>query len=128
MKIEEKVKPVILFVYNVNGSIIDNFSDSIHKIVSLDTYPCRLCLLTWDNLGMKKDWRTFINSLEADIEFLHRGEFMKRYQIDVNLPAAFVKRNSSLSLFISSDEINACGTLDDLMNLVRKKVAKVITV
>ena len=52
----------LIFVYNANSSVFSQITDYVHKITSPQTYQCNLFKLTYDNLGMKKEWKTFIQS------------------------------------------------------------------
>jgi hypothetical protein len=47
----------LIFVYNADSGILNAIKDLIHKNVSPETYPCSLCAVTYDNLGMKREWK-----------------------------------------------------------------------
>lgn len=110
----------LIFVYNADGGIINMFKDLIHKNVSPETYPCSLCAITWDNLGMKREWKQFVNSLGRKVEFLHRDELAKKHGIrNVKLPAAFVHcMDEEPELWLDAEKMDACQSLDDLKQLV----------
>ena len=77
----------LIFVYNADGGILNMFKDLIHKNVSPETYLCSLCAVTYDNLGMKREWKQFVSSLGHEVEFPHRDELAKEHGItDVPLP------------------------------------------
>ena len=115
----------LIFVYNADSGILNSLKDWAHKIVSPETYACSLCALTYDNLGMRRPWRAFIKELGYDVEFLHRDELAEQYGIrEVNLPATFILENGKPKLWIKSDAMDACGSLDDLQNLVTHKLAQ----
>jgi hypothetical protein len=110
----------IIFVYNADSGIINAMKDWAHKIVSPETYPCSLCALTYDNLGMRRPWREFVQELGYEVEFLHRDELEEQYDIrDVPLPAAFIHHDGNLNLWINSDTMDACQSLDELQALVQ---------
>ena len=110
----------IIFVYNADSGIINAMKDWAHKIVSPETYPCSLCALTYDNLGMRRPWREFVQELGYEVEFLHRDELDEKYDIrDVPLPAAFIHHDEKLNLLINSDTMDACQSLDELQALVQ---------
>ncbi|WP_406660272.1 hypothetical protein V7O66_10500 [Methanolobus sp. ZRKC3] len=116
----------IVFVYNANSGILNMAADYIHKIVSPSTYNCRLCGLTYDNTGMKNNWKQFIAELKYQSDFLHRDEFLDKYgEIKDDLPCAYLETAGKLELFISADEMNLCNTLDELMTLVSGKVDEI---
>ena len=113
----------LLFVYNADTGLFNVVTDYAHKILSPKTYPCNLCALTYSNMGMNKQWKEFIEHFTVPIEFLHRDEFVKRHASeDTALPAAFIKRGESITMLISHSEINGCTSVEDLINLVTRKV------
>ena len=113
----------LLFVYNADTGLFSVVTDYAHKILSPKTYPCNLCALTYGNMGMNKKWKEFIAGLKVPIEFLHRDEFVKFHTVsDAQLPAAFVKKEQSITMLITSGEINKCTSVDALIALVTEKV------
>jgi hypothetical protein len=115
----------ILFVYNAESGLLNAVADYVHKAVSPKTYGCNLCAITYSNTGMKKEWREYVKTLGVPVEFLHRDEFLELYNKNVNLPAAFLKKEDSVTLFIDSEEINALKTIEELMDLVTEKISKI---
>jgi hypothetical protein len=113
----------IVFVYNADSGIFDTVSDYFQKMISPSTYSCNLCAVTYGNLGMKGKWKDFIKELPITSEFLHRDEFFEQYDMEnVSLPCAFLKTDGDMELFITSEEINGCSSLEELIELVTKKV------
>ena len=97
--------------------------DWAHKIVSPKTYPCSLCALTYNNLGMRRPWREFIKELGYEVEFLHRDELEEKYGVkDVMLPAAFIQRDGKLDLWITREAMVVCNSLDELQTLVKQNL------
>ena len=116
----------IIFVYNAESGIFNEFKDYFHKMVSPGTYSCNLCAITFGSMGMKKEWKTFVANIDLPVEFLHRDEFLNRYpSMDVKFPAAFVKRGADISLLVPHTEINKSKSMDDLINLVTKKMEEI---
>lgn len=116
-------KPTLLFVYNADTGLFNVVTDYAHKILSPKTYPCNLCAITYGNMGMNKTWKEYINHLTIPIEFLHRDEFVKRYGLEgTPLPAAFVRKGEAITELIDHSEINACASVDELMDLVTRKI------
>lgn len=115
----------LIFVYNADGGLFNLFKDWAHKIISPETYPCSLCALTYDNLGMRSSWREFINRLKVDVKFLHRDELEEQYGIrDVALPAIFIHQEGKPKLWINSEAMDACQSLDELQTLVLQRLAQ----
>ena len=121
-------KPSILFVYNADSGIFNTLTDYTHKMVKPSTYGCNLCAVTYGNFGMKSTWKDFVSKLELPVDFLHKDEYMESYKYEnVKFPVAFVKRGLELSIFITSEEINGCKTLKNLMDLVSNKLKRINT-
>ncbi len=111
----------LIFVYNAESGILNTIVDMAHKIVRPSTYPCNLCAVTFGNLGMKMAWKRFVNSLDVDVEFLHKDEFKEKYRRDGKFPSAYIEEND-LQIFISQTEMNAVKNLHELMDLVKDKL------
>jgi len=117
------LKPKLVFVYNADSGFVKGLKDYVHKQVKPQTYNCNLCAITWGSFGVKKDWKTFVSEIGIPTDFLHRDEFVDKYHLkDQKYPCAYLVRGAKLELFIDHDEINKCKSLDQLMDLVRKKV------
>jgi hypothetical protein len=116
----------LLFVYNADTGLFSVITDYAHKIISPKTYPCNLCALTYGNRGMNNKWKDFISNLKVSFGFLHRDEFVEQYDSkDIQLPAAFLQQGKSVTLLITHDEINQCTSVDELIDLVNKKIGSV---
>jgi len=112
----------LIFAYNADSGIVPGIIDTIHKFVKPETYQCNLCGITYGVTGMKKEWKAFIKSLNVSVEFLHRDEFALEYGVtNVELPAAFLKKEK-IELLISAEEMNSCENVEDLKDLVTKKL------
>ena len=114
----------LIFVYNADSGFFSKLTDYAHKIISPQTYQCNLCAITYDNYGMKNEWKDFINSLPLRSEFLHKDEFKKQFPevSDPSLPAVFVNENNKIKELITAKELNNQRTIEDLKVLVTKKV------
>lgn len=117
-----KRKNKLIFVYNANSSLFALGTDYVHKIISPQTYQCDLCKITYGNLGMRKEWKEFIQKLPITVQFLHKDEFIKNYLqfTHFSFPAVF-RGEGSISQLITAEEINKQRTLTDLKNLVQAK-------
>jgi len=115
----------LIFVYNADSGWINALKDWAHKIISPETYACSLCALTYDNLGMRHPWREFIRGLGYSVEFIHRDELEEQYGVkDIKLPATFILENGKLKLWLKSDAIDNCQTLDELQTLVTQTLSQ----
>jgi hypothetical protein len=112
-------RPALVFVYNADSGVFNALADAAHKIFSPDTYACNLCALTHTAFGMRGEWRRFLEGLGVPLEFLHADELKARYGLkDVTLPAVFEREGASLRVAVGADEINACGSLEELEKLI----------
>jgi hypothetical protein len=117
---ENESKPLIVFVYNADGGLFNALSDVAHKIFSPETYACNLCALTHTPFGMRREWREFIERLDARTEFLHADELRSRYGLTgLSLPVILRRRRgATLEVFADADTINSCRTLDELKRAI----------
>jgi hypothetical protein len=109
----------LVFVYNAGSGVFNALADAAHKIFSPRTYPCNLCALTHSAVGMRGEWKRFLEGLDSPVEFLHADELEARYGgAGVPLPAVFQREGERLEVSLGADAINACRTLDDLKRLI----------
>ncbi len=118
------VKPTLVFVYNAESGLFNTLSDVAHKILSPETYACNLCALTHTAFGMRREWKEFLESLDARLEFLHADELLDRYGLTgLSLPAILRKRSdATLEAFVDAAAINSCRTLDELKRIITEKL------
>jgi len=114
----------LVFVYNADSGVFNTLSDIAHKMFSPETYKCNLCNLTHGYFQAREEWMTFLDDLDADIEFLHRDEYVRRFvaegaEVEVDLPAIFVKDGDELKLWIDKEVINKMSSTDDLIEMIR---------
>jgi hypothetical protein len=114
-------RPALVFVYNADSGVFNTLADAAHKIFSPQTYACNLCALTHTAIGMRREWKRFLDGLDSPPEFLHADELTARYGVEgVPLPAVFKRDGERLEVLVGADSINACRTLDDLKRLILK--------
>ena len=112
-------RPALVFVYNAESGLFNTLADAAHKIFSPRTYPCNLCALTHSAVGMRQEWREFLDGLDAAPEFLHADELEERYGVvGLSLPAIFWREAGDIEVLLGADSINACETMDDLKRLL----------
>lgn len=116
----------LLFVYNSDGNFTALVGDTIHKLASPDTYQCNLCRLTYPFVSINAEWKKFVMSLSHEVLFLHRDEFARRYPNyrHMPLPAVFEESSRGLGVLISPKEINKAQNIQELIKIVKSRVAK----
>lgn len=119
LKQSQATGAALVFVYNADSGVFNALADAAHKIFSPQTYACNLCALTHTAVGMRGEWRRFLDGLGRPLEFLHADELASRYGVSgVPLPAVFRKAGDGLEVLAGADAVNACRTLDDLKRLI----------
>src|SRR5262245_41510359 len=66
-------RPKLHFVYNVDATPIALVLDFVHRLLEPETYPCRLCDLTYGRFVKKVSWSRFVATLPVDSRFHLRG-------------------------------------------------------
>ncbi|MDQ2751705.1 MAG: hypothetical protein M3R72_01625 [Bacteroidota bacterium] len=118
------MKEQLLFVYNANSNLFSTVTGFAHKILSPSTYQCQLCALTYGNVLIKQQWKSFIAALSIETVFLHKDEFEKQYKTVPALPAVFILNMGEIKEIITRTEIETCYTLEELKRLVTVKLKK----
>jgi len=116
--------PTLLFVYNADDGPFNLLAGLAHKVFSPATYPCRLCSITHGPLGMRADWKAFLDGLDRPIEFLHRDQFHRVYGMDgPSLPAIFRKDDDGrVEPLVDAATINAARSIDDLKRILSQRL------
>ncbi len=105
----------ILFVYNADGGLLNGALDLLHKTFSPSTYACQLCAITYDTLGMKPRWRSYVATLPHPVVFHHRDDFAAAFpNTRVPLPAVLLDRGGELDTLIPAERFRELRSLDDL--------------
>ena len=122
-------KQQLIFVYNADSSLFSQVIDYAHKILSPGTYECNLCKLTYGNLGVKKEWKSYLQSLKIPVIFLHKDEFSKKYPklTSTELPAVFLANSTKETQLITAAELSSVKSIKELTVLVDSKLELVPT-
>lgn len=113
----------LIFVYNADAGWLNAAWDSAHKLISPKTYQCSLCAVTHHAIGMKKRWTKFIDDFEHDIEFLHRDEAARRYDLNgVDWPAVLLEDERSPYVWLTAKDLAAATTIEQLEALIRGRL------
>ena len=113
----------LLFVYNADSGLFNSMADAAHKILSPSTYSCNLCKVTYGWFTERSQWRSFVESLDAQCSFLHRDELQRRHPelSGEPLPAVFRVVDGKAGQCIDADTLNSCADLDALIALIRER-------
>lgn len=113
----------LLFIYNADSGVLPGLKEYSSKASTSHARNfCNLTAITNTPIGMKKDWKRFVRDLNIPSRFLNRNEFISEIGAGlITFPAILVQIGKDLLVVASSDEINHCGCLDDLISLVRQR-------
>lgn len=128
----------LIFVYNANSGAINALLDSAHKIISPQTYDCKLCDLTYGVFKEDEEWLRFRESVNnTTLEFLHKDEFNKKYwskwlpkyEFPIILSANEQDMyndgfgsNGGLDIFMSATDFKELKTTSDLIEAIKKRL------
>lgn len=119
----------LIFVYNADSGLFNALTDMAHKIFSPETYACHLCAITHSNLGMRKSWKEFLETLSVPLVFLHRDELIAQYgRGDIALPAILSENAGELEVAVSAATIDEVSDIEGLRQLVRRYLHPLETV
>ncbi len=119
----------LIFVYNADSGLFNTLTDMAHKIFSPATYACNLCAITHSNLGMRKSWKEFLETLAIPLEFLHRDELIAQYgRDDIALPAILSENAGKLEVTAAAAAIDQVNDIEGLKQLVTKCLSSAETV
>ncbi len=119
------MKKQLIFVYNARGEIFSQVADYLHKMFSPKSYACNLFSLTHTNYGAKSDWKQFIDTLDAEVEYFHKNDFYLKYPAfkRKQFPAIFLKEESNEpTILIDHTELNKISSLNDLKLLIKQRL------
>jgi len=113
----------LVFIWNADSGLINTVKDFWHKALRPSTYQCNLCQTTFGTFGAKKEWKNFIKDLGIESEFLHKDEFVEKYDVkDAKYPSAYILKNGNLTVFITQEEMNEVTTITEMEELVSSKL------
>jgi hypothetical protein len=121
--LNEKKTNKLVFIYNADSGLLNSVKDFWHKALRPSTYQCNLCQNTFGTFGMKKEWKSFISTLEIETEFLHKNDFLEIYDVkDAKYPSAYLLKDGSLTLLITKEEMDKIASITEMEELVSSKI------
>ena len=119
----------LVFVWNADSGWSHTVIDSLQKIISPQTYSCKLCQLTFGITGPKARWTKFLGTLGRPVECYHRDEFrqtpVSRQFPGLELPAVLTCASEKWQILMSRDEILKIADLDGLLSELKKRIQAV---
>lgn len=118
----------LVFVYNEDSSPIAMVMGFAHRVVSPETYECRLCDITYDRFTMKAEWRRFLDQLGLPASFHFRNRFVANHPAHAaqRFPMVlFVDGAGQTVPLLTAERVNAITTLADLESAVAAELNRV---
>ena len=117
----------IMMVYNADSGMFNAVTDSVHKIISPESYKCSLCSVTFGMVSMRHHWRQFLGGLPMKKEFYHRDEFVKSFPATVVAPPAimYAAPDAEPKVLVGKDELASIDDLSQLIALTEQRLANV---
>jgi len=113
----------LIFVFNFERGNLSAIKDYSQKLTADRVPVCNLFDLISSPVGIKKNWKRFIQELGVPARFLHHDEYEEEFgALLTPLPAVFMHEQKTRILFISADELCSVTSLDELMALVNQKL------
>jgi hypothetical protein len=114
---------LLIFVFNCDRGNLSSIKDYSQKRTDDKAPECNLHSLISSPVGIKKGWKRYIQELKIPARFLYQDEYEEEFgELLTPLPAVFLHFQKTRSLFISADELSGVTTLDDLIELVGRKI------
>lgn len=115
----EKIQSKILFIYNADSGFTNALIDQGIKYLTPDKYECKLCMVSYGPVGMRKDWKRFIKDLPYNVEFLHRDELQNAYpRINTSLPAVVLVSSGKTRVLLKKEDFDHISSVDGLKSAV----------
>lgn len=118
------------FVYNVEATPQALIKDFVHRLTDPDTYPCRLCDITYGRFVKKPGWQLFLWSLPVPSAFYTKDGFAKRFPqlAHLALPVVLAEREpGELDVLISREDFERITSLDELKHTVLSRLGAATT-
>jgi len=122
-----QAQKTLLFVYNTDSGVLQSFKNfSSGKASSsggADT--CNLSAITHSPVGIKKEWKRFCKDLENPSRSLDRNEYSAEFgsrHPQSSFPVVLIQKGTEIENFISTEELNRCRALEDLIVLVKQRL------
>lgn len=114
----------LIFVYNAKSDLLSKTFDIAHKILSPDTYSCKLCVLTHGNFSEKESWKTFRNSIGLEMEFLYKNEAQVKYpnMKKLDFPVVLQNQDEILNVLLDAKQLASIGSTKELVSELKEKI------
>ena len=124
-KTGEFTESTMAIVWNADRGWQHALMDSLHKVVSPQTYSCKLCQLTHGLAGPKAEWSKFLESNGREVVFYHRDQFKKSPIAEnfpgLELPVILIRTSEKWQILLTKNEIIRLENLQELLQVLERK-------
>lgn len=116
----------LVVVYNIDSNSLLPLRDHLSMMTPSGKESCNLYAITFSPVGMKKEWKRFTHSLGMPARTLSRDEFRSEFRaVAATFPGIFLQVGKDLFHIATTEEINRCRELEDLISLVQQRLSQV---
>jgi hypothetical protein len=116
----------LLIIDNTNSGVLQQLKDfSAGTAVASGAATCTLSTITHSPVGMKKEWKRFLKGLEIPSRTLEKSEFVSEFRSGyppATFPVVLVQKGTELAVLISTEELDRCRDLNDLIPLLKQRL------
>ncbi|MGI9553249.1 MAG: GTPase [Aurantibacter sp.] len=116
----------LIFIYNADSGLRNLIIDGAHKILSPNTYECKLCEITFGAFTENNIWKKFRTESDLKMEFLHKDEFKGQYALKfrykLTFPVILSESANGLVVFVKTEELNSLKDAEELIALIKERV------
>ncbi|MDO9035340.1 MAG: hypothetical protein Q7U51_09075 [Methanoregula sp.] len=117
---------ILLIVDNTDSGMLPSLKDfSAGTPTASRARTFTISSITHSPVGIKKEWKRFLKDLEIPSRTLEKSEFLSEFRSglpQMTFPVVFVQKGTELAVLISTEELNQCRNLNDLIVLMRRRL------
>ena len=114
----------IFFIYNSKDDFYTIVSDTFHKTLKPNTYPCQLCKLTYNTFSKKKKWKEYLENLNYEYDFFYKEDSFVIDNKISEFPIILIGANKNYKILLSKNDININNSLDQLISMINTRIEK----
>ncbi len=101
------------FIYNAKSGWFNSIFDTVHKMISPESYECNLCKLTHDSFTEKKKFKEL--KANYNVTLWHIDDYELKYHRESDYPLIIFRDLSGNELYrIESYTINEINSISEL--------------
>lgn len=117
----------IIIAYNNFGGICPQLADLCYRFFSPETYPNKVVKLTNNVVGLKKEWKNFLEALPFQKVFYHKDDVERKLAPETfALPAIFLADSLSAICLLTASEISRLKNLPELEAALQLKLDRLL--